>query len=67
MPAAQVIESSDVLFLFGNVQAVKDSIAANLDSLQDHQILVPVTRDGSIEEYQVQIAMHPAHHELESF
>jgi len=27
---------------------------------------VPVTRDGSIEEYQVHIAMHPAHHELES-
>jgi len=58
LPAAQVIESSDVLFLFGSVQDVKDSIAANQDSLQEHQILVPVTRDGSIEEYQVHIATH---------
>ena len=46
-----------MLFLFGNVQDVKDSIAANQDNLQDHQILVPVTRDGSIEEYQVHIAL----------
>ena len=64
--AAQVIESSDVLFLFGNVQGVKDSIAANQDSLQEHHILVPVTRDGRIEEYQVHIATYPARHELES-
>ena len=49
----QVIEASDVVFLFGSIQDIKDSIAANRDALQDHHILVAVTRDGSIEEFQV--------------
>ena len=55
-----------MLFLFGNVQHVKDSIAANQDSLQEHQILVPVTRDGSIEDYQVRFAPHLAHDAISS-
>lgn len=49
----QVFEASDVVFLFGSVQDIRDSIAANHDALQDHHILVAVTRDGSIEEFQV--------------
>lgn len=49
---SEVIEASDVVFLFGSVQDVKDSIAANHGALQDHHILVAVTKDGSIEEFQ---------------
>ena len=49
----QVIEASDVLFLFaGGVQGIKDIIASNKSNLLHHQILVVVLKDGAIEDYQ---------------
>lgn len=51
--AVQVIDGSDILFLFGSVHEIKDIVAKNHDKLHDHQILVPVSQQGSMEEYQV--------------
>lgn len=58
----QVVDSSDVLFLFGSVQEVKDTITRNLNNLKDGHILVPVTQDGSIEEYQVHLSLGAISH-----
>ena len=48
----QVVNASDVLFLFSGSRSIIDIIASNKDKLQEDQILVAVTKDGGIDEYQ---------------
>lgn len=56
----QVIEASDVLFLFaGSVQGIKDIITSNKENLLKDQILVAVLKDGAIEDYQASFCKCP--------
>ena len=48
----QVVDASDVLFLFSGIRSITDIIASNKGKLQEDQILVAVTKDGGIDEYQ---------------
>ncbi len=49
----QVVKYSDVLFLFGGLAEVRDTIKSIKDDLKDHQIIVPVTKDGNLDVFQV--------------
>lgn len=49
----QVVQASDVLFLFGGAAAVRDTLKSVKDDLKGHQIIVPVTKDGDIDNFQV--------------
>lgn len=49
----QVVKASDVLFLFGGAAAVRDTLKSVKDDLKGHQIIVPVTKDGDIDNFQV--------------
>lgn len=51
----QVVDASDVLFLFSGIRGITDIIASNRGNLQKDQILVAVTKDGDIDEYQASI------------
>ena len=48
----QVVDVSDVLFVFSGVRSITHIIASNKGKLQEDQILVAVTKDGGIDEYQ---------------
>lgn len=54
----QVVKASDVLFLFGGPAAVRDTLKSVKDDLKGDQIIVPVTKDGDIDNFQV--IMQPA-------
>ena len=49
----QVVKTSDVLFLFGGAAAVRDTLKSVKDDLKGNQIIVPVTKDGDIDNFQV--------------
>ena len=49
----QVVKASDVLFLFGGLADVRDTIKSIKDDLKDKQIIVPVTKDGNLDVFQV--------------
>ena len=49
----QVVKASDVLFLFGGAAAVRDTLKSVKDDLKGDQIIVPVTKDGDIDNFQV--------------
>ena len=49
----QVVKASDVLFLFGGAAAVRDTLKSVKDDLKGDQIIVPVTKDGDIDSFQV--------------
>ena len=49
----QVVKVSDVLFLFGGLAEVRDTIKSIKDELKDHQIIVPVTKEGNLDVFQV--------------
>lgn len=51
----QVVDASDVLFLFSGIRSVTDIIASNKSNLQKDQILVAVTNDGGVDAYQASI------------
>lgn len=49
----QVVKASDVLFLFGGLAEVRDTIKSIKDDLKGHQIIVPVTKEGNLDVFQV--------------
>ena len=49
----QVVKASDVLFLFGGAAAVRDTLKSVKADLKGDQIIVPVTKDGDIDNFQV--------------
>lgn len=49
----QVVKASDVLFLFGGAAAVRDALKSVKGDLKADQIIVPVTKDGDIDSFQV--------------
>lgn len=57
----QVVKASDVLFLFGGAAAVRDTLKSVKDDLKGHQIIVPVTKDGDIDNFQVLWSMKSRH------
>lgn len=50
--AAEVVKASDVLFLFGGLTEVRDTIKSIKDDLKGHQIIVPVTKEGNLDVFQ---------------
>ena len=48
-----MVKASDVLFLFGGSAAVRDTLKSVKDDLKGNQIIVPVTKDGDIDSFQV--------------
>lgn len=50
--ASEVVKVSDVLFLFGGLAEVRDTIKSIKDELKDHQIIVPVTKEGNLDVFQ---------------
>ena len=49
----QVVKASDVLFLFGSLADIRDTIKSIKGDLKGHQILVPVTKEGDLDVFQV--------------
>ena len=49
----QVVKACDVLFLFGGAAAVRDTIKSIKDELKGNQIVVPVIKDGDLDNFQV--------------
>lgn len=49
----QVVKASDVLFLFGGAAAVRDALKSVKGELRGDHIIVPVTKDGDIDNFQV--------------
>ena len=49
----QVVKASDVLFLFGGAAAVRDALKSVKGDLKGDQIIVPVTKDGDLDSFQV--------------
>ncbi|KAL3130314.1 hypothetical protein ABBQ38_008146 [Trebouxia sp. C0009 RCD-2024] len=49
---AEVVKASDVLFLFGGAAAVRDALKSVKGELRGDQIIVPVTKDGDIDNFQ---------------
>lgn len=62
----QVVKVSDVLFLFGGLAEVRDTIKSIKDELKDHQIIVPVTKEGNLDVFQVLNAAMASQHLLQS-
>ena len=58
----QVVKGSDVLFLFGGLEEVRDTIKSIQGDLKDHQIIVPVTKDGNLDVFQVALKGSNHHH-----
>ncbi len=49
----QVVKASDVLFLFGPLADIRDTIKSIKGDLKGHQIVVPVTKEGDLDVFQV--------------
>ncbi len=49
----QVVKASDVLFLFGSLADIRDTIKSIKGDLKGHQIVVPVTKEGDLDVFQV--------------
>ncbi len=49
----QVLKASDVLFLFGSLADIRDTIKSIKGDLKGHQIVVPVTKEGDLDVFQV--------------
>jgi len=49
----QVVKASDVLFLFGSLAGIRDTIKSIKGDLKGHQIVVPVTKEGDLDVFQV--------------
>ncbi|KAL0040653.1 hypothetical protein WJX79_000674 [Trebouxia sp. C0005] len=50
--AAEVVKASDVLFLFGSLADIRDTIKSIKGDLKGHQIVVPVTKEGDLDVFQ---------------
>ncbi len=49
----QVVKASDVLFLFGSLADIRDTIKSIKGDLKGNQIVVPVTKEGDLDVFQV--------------